>query len=358
MKERRSPALSWFSMAALVGLCCASLWVRPDVGADKTHLAYIGPGAGFAFLGSFLTLLSGFFLSLGWILLWPFRMAWRTLRRRQGFQKARVRRIIFLGRDGLDPRRTEKYLAEGKLPNLARLREQGSYCRLRTTFPPLSSVAWSTFATGVNPARHAIFDFLNRSLETYVPELSSARVHRPRCILKLGRLRIPLSRPHVEMRRKSQPFWKLLGEQHITSTILRVPISFPPDKFQGRLLSAMSTPDLRGTQGSFSYFSTRVGAAHYESRSRYPLTRAGTCLEGFVEGPDDFLHESGGSLRVPFRVMLDGDSPRLLVEGTSYALKPGEYTPWIRLKFRAGLGITVFGIARFLPIETGPEFSL
>ena len=67
---------------------------------------------------------------------------------------------------------------------------------------------------------------------------------------------IPLSRPSVEMRRKSQPFWKILGEHAVDSTILRVPITFPPEKFNGRLLSAMCTPDLRGTQGSFSFFQT------------------------------------------------------------------------------------------------------
>ena len=77
------------------------------------------------------------------------------------------------------------------------------------------------------------------------------------------------------MRRKSQPFWKILGEQSIASTIVRVPITFPPERFHGRMLAAMSTPDLRGTQGSFSHFSTRIESAHYESGSRYPLKRAG-----------------------------------------------------------------------------------
>src|SRR6185503_14186457 len=123
-------------------------------------LAYIGPGAGFAFVGSLLTFLSGFAMGVGSLLVWPFRMTWREIRRRQGFSKAQVKRVIFLGLDGLDPRLTERYLAQGKLPNLAKLREQGSYHRLRTTFPALSPVAWSTFATGVNPGRHNIFDFL------------------------------------------------------------------------------------------------------------------------------------------------------------------------------------------------------
>jgi hypothetical protein len=162
--------------------------------------AYVGPGAGFAFLGSFLTILIAFLLSVVSILIWPFRAAWRAvslllLRRR----KPKIRKLIFLGFDGLDPRLTEQFMAEGKLPNFARLAAQGSFHRLRTTFPALSPVAWSTFATGVNPARHNIFDFLNRDLRSYLPELSSSRVIGPRRFWKLGRYRITLDRPTAEL---------------------------------------------------------------------------------------------------------------------------------------------------------------
>lgn len=340
-------------------LLTAAAWeLAPDAGDISPHLSYIGPGAGFAFLGSFLALLSGFFMAVGTLLLWPFRMAWRFLRRRQGFRKARVTRVIFVGLDGLDPGLTEKYMAEGKLPNLTKLSESGGYSRLRTTFPSLSPVAWSTFATGVNPARHSIFDFLNRSLKTYVPELSSARVHKPKRVLRLGRFRLPLSPPRVEARRKSVPFWRLLGEHHIGSTIIRVPITFPPDRFRGRILSAMSTPDLRGTQGSFSFFSTRIETANYESGSRYPLIRAPSGIEGFLEGPEDAVHDGRGPLRLPFRIAMNGAGHVLDVDGQRYPLKTGEYTPWVRLKFRAAPGFVVHGIVRFLATETEPEFSL
>jgi hypothetical protein len=115
-------------------IAVAAAALRSDQG-DGLGLAYIGPGAGFAFLGSFLSLLSGIVLSAASLLALPFRMLWRLARRRQGFKKAQVRRVIFLGLDGLDPRLTDKYLAEGKLPHLAKLRDQGSYHRLRTTFP-------------------------------------------------------------------------------------------------------------------------------------------------------------------------------------------------------------------------------
>lgn len=314
------------------------------------HLAYIGPGAGFAFLESLLTLVISFFASFFSILLWPVRMLFRTVRRRRGLSKARVGKLIFLGLDGLDPAVTEKLLAEGKLPNLARLRESGSYSRLRTTYPPLSPVAWSTFATGVNPGKHNIFDFLNRDLRNYAPELSSAKVRPPDRVLRIGKWRIPLSRPSVEMRRKSQPFWKILGSHAVGCTILRVPITFPPEPFDGRLLSAMCTPDLRGTQGTFTLFTTAGGPNR--------LTPIDGGFEGILEGPENDLIEGAGPLRIPFRLTGASGDWKLEIQGASCALDPGEYTPWIRLRFRTGRGIAVRGIARFLLTRDGPEPSL
>lgn len=341
-----------------VFLACVAYQLTHRGHSDGVLLGYVGPGAGFAFLGSLLSLLTGFLLGVFSLLVWPFRMAWRLVRRRGGFRKARVKKVIFLGLDGLDPRLAEKFMADGMLPNLSRLKERGSYSRLRTTFPALSPVAWSTFATGVNPAKHNIFDFLNRNMKSYVPELAAAKVYPPERVLKLGRLRIPLSGSHVESRRKSVPFWTLLGKQQIGSTIIRVPITFPPDKFNGRMLSAMSTPDLRGTQGSFSQFTTRVGEATFENGSRYPLKRMANGFEGSLEGPEDILHEDGGPLAIPFLIRIRETNPVLEIQDAVYPLAPGTYTPWVKLKFKAALGIKVNGIARFMVTETEPHFSL
>ena len=346
------------SSAVLLLLIAAAVYFQPHSNGHETHLAYIGPGAGFAFLGSFLTLIAGVFLSVVSFLMWPFRIAWRAFTRRKGLRDARVRKIIFLGLDGLDPRLTERFIEEGKLPNLARLARDGKYGRLRTTFPSLSPVAWSTFATGVSPAKHNIFDFLDRNLKSYLPELSSARVGKPDRVLRIGRLRIPLSRPVLEFRRKSKPFWKILGEHGIRSTILRVPVSFPPEKFDGKMLSAMCTPDLKGTQGSFSQFSTRIAEANYENGSRYPLRPTSDGFIGEIEGPDDSFIEDGAALKIPFRVVRRKDGFQLQLQDHRCALRPGEYTEWLRLSFRSAIGVKANGIARFLLTESEPEFSL
>lgn len=321
--------------------------------------AYIGPGAGFAFLGSFLTILTGIALAVVSVVMWPFRMAWRAVRGTGGYRRAKVRKAIVLGLDGLDPGIAERLMDEGKLPNLARLRATGTYRRLRTTFPALSPVAWSTFATGVNPAKHNIFDFLDRDLRTYMPRLAPARVGKPLRVLKVGRYRIPLSRTPVELRRKSRPFWSILGERGIDCTILRVPVTFPPERFAGRMLSAMCAPDLRGTQGSFSQFTTRVEEVRYESGSRYPLRASGEWLEGDIEGPADSFKDNGGPIRIPLRLRVrDNGRGDLAIAGERLAMRVGEYTGWVRLEFRSSLGLKAPGLARFLLTETGPHVSL
>ncbi|HEX4231796.1 MAG TPA: alkaline phosphatase family protein [Bryobacteraceae bacterium] len=323
------------------------------------QLAYIGPGAGFALLGSFLSLIAGIFLSVVSLLLWPLRMMRRLLARRKGFRNARVKKIVFIGLDGLDPRLTERFMAEGKMPNLARLAESGSYSRLRTTFPSLSPVAWSTFATGVNPAKHNIFDFLDRNLRSYVPQLSSARVGKPQRIWKIGRLRIPLSSPTLELRRKSEPFWRTLGKHGIACTILRVPITFPPEKFDGKMLSAMSTPDMKGTQGSFSQFTTRVKTVAYESGDRYPLVPCNGGFHGEIEGPEDAFIEGAPALRVPFHLAAAADGAlELRVQEHRCRLVLGEYTNWLQIGFRSAIGTSVSGIVRFLLTETAEHCSL
>jgi predicted AlkP superfamily phosphohydrolase/phosphomutase len=298
-------------------------------------IAYIGPGAGFALGGSLLTLLLAVLANVVSILAWPFRAIWGGLRHGRALRRAKIRKLIFIGFDGLDPHLTERWMSEGKLPNLARLRETGGYGRLRTTYPALSPVAWSTFATGVNPGKHNIFDFLNRGVKSYMPELSMAKVTAPGSKWR---------RPTVESRRRSESFWTILGRHQIQSTILRVPVTFPAEKFNGRMISAMSTPDLKGTQGSFSLFTTSstAGAAHkMEGGFTCALERRADGFHGWLEGPEE--------LKTPLRVR---DST-LEIQNQSFALRPHEFTPWIKVRFGPARGIV-----RFLVTGAGPEFTM
>jgi predicted AlkP superfamily phosphohydrolase/phosphomutase len=125
------------------------------------------------------------------LLLWPIRRLARFLFRRRPPGKARFKRVVVLGLDGLDHNLTEKFLAEGRLPNLAALRDLGDFKALATTLPPISPVAWSSFQTGVNPGKHNIFDFLTPDKRTYRPKLSSVEIRSRLRTIGWGRLRLP-----------------------------------------------------------------------------------------------------------------------------------------------------------------------
>src|ERR1700755_1368609 len=82
------------------------------------------------------------------------------------------KKLVILGFDGVDAKLTEKWMDEGKLPNLAKLRAQGTFSPLLSTIPSQTPVSWCTFATGLSPGRHGIFDFLKRDPATYRPSFA------------------------------------------------------------------------------------------------------------------------------------------------------------------------------------------
>ena len=322
--------------------------------------AYIGPGAGFALLSSFFVLLTTVVVAITSLLFWPFRALLRVVRGKTA-PRARIKRLIVVGLDGQDPKLTDRFMQEGLLPNFDRLARMGCYRRLRTTFPSLSPVAWSSFSTGTNPGRHNIFDFLDRDRRTYLPVLSSTRVGKVPRFLKLGRYRLPLGKPTLRLLRRSKPFWTILGEHRIWSTILRVPITFPPDNFHGAELSAMSTPDLLGTQGTFLLFTTRPSAGRFkEGGLRVPVTLAGDRIEATVQGPENVFLEGEPPLELAMRLSLDR-ATRIVhadIGGVRVDLEPGRLSDWVRLRFRAVPGIDVTGLSRLLVTEMDEHFSL
>jgi predicted AlkP superfamily phosphohydrolase/phosphomutase len=322
--------------------------------------AYIGPGAGFALVSSFLVIFTTAVLALLALLVWPFRKLWRLLRHRE---RARpwIKRLIVVGLDGQDPVLTDRFMEEGKLPHFKKLAGKGCYVRLGTTFPSVSPVAWSSFSTGTNPAKHNIFDFLDRDRRTYLPLLSSTRIGKVDRFLKLGRFRIPLQKPELRLLRKSKPFWSSLGEQQVWSTVLRVPITFPPDRFYGAQLSAMCAPDLLGSQGTFLLYTTRPSTGRFkEGGIRIPIELNGQRLETTLKGPENVFREGNPPLELPLTIDLDPAQgrARVAINGSTVELQPGRLSPWTTLSFRAAPGIKVSGICRMMVTEMDEHFSL
>lgn len=311
-------------------------------------VAYIGPGAGFAVMGSFLILIAAALLGVFSLLTLPLRLLVGLWRRPPAGE---FRRVVIVGFDGMDPRRAARLIGGGRLPNLAKLAEEGTFAPLGSTCPPMSPVAWSTFATGVNPGKHGIYDFLNRNLRDLAPELSSARIAAD-----------AKGRAHAVGLRRSVPFWKLLGDAGVFSTILRVPITFPAERFNGVLLSAMCAPDIRGTQGEFTIFDDAaeppddmtggmrvvVEVAKEGGRRRVRAELAGPNLGGAV-------------LTLPLEVEWRAGEgrARLVVGRERVELRLGETSAWVRLKFKRNWHSTaVHAIARFNLVALEPEFRL
>ena len=175
--------------------------------------------------------------------------------------------------------------------------------------------------------------------------MSSVRIREPKRTLKLGKYVIPLSKPEITSLRKSKPFWTVLGESRIFSAVLRVPITFPPDKFSGVQLAAMCVPDLLGTQGTFSYYAEQgeAGATHDSDAGgqRIIVKRVGKEDSFLFEGAANSLLADQPELRIPFVVSPGkGKKPATIKIGReSIALPIGEFTPWVKVAFSAAPGL-------------------
>jgi predicted AlkP superfamily phosphohydrolase/phosphomutase len=350
-------------VAAAIVIAWLVLHARASPRSDAMQYAYIGPGAGIALAGSFLAVLLAMFSALLAIVTWPFRSLWRGFRGRRARRRAKVKRVVILGLDGLEPTLVDQFLEAGRLPNLDRLRREGCYVRLGTTWPPLSPVAWSSFSTGSNPGKHNIFDFIARNTADYRPMISSVRIRPGKRSFRLGRFKIPLSRPQISPLRKSKPFWNVLSEAGVFSAVLRVPISFPPDRFHGVQLSAMCVPDLRGSQGMFTYF-TESGQAGATTEGdvggeRIIVTRRAGAVYTALPGPANPLRIDGATAEVPIKITGGKNGQAVLhVAGQTVALVPNQYTDWVAVSFKLAPAIKARGICRFYLKRFEPPFEM
>ena len=343
------PTIAW---ALILGIAC-----------PLSLQAYIGPGAGFAFVSSFLVLLLAVLLAGFSLLSWPLRLLLGLFfkRKGKGRQKTDTSKVVVVGFDGMDPKLAEGFMKEGLLPNFQKLKDRGVFSELATSEPAISPVAWSSFTTGVDASHHNIYDFLTRDPCTYAPILSSAEIGAASKVFSVGKYLIPLGKPRARLKQMSKPFWKILGERGVFSSIIRVPVTFPPEKFHGVLLSGMCTPDLKGSQGTFSFYTSngdpsgaRVGGM------RYPVSITDNRIRTELHGPENPLRRGGGELTLPVEIRLDPsrDRVRITVSGQDFELERGAYSPWIRVVFRPGLGMKIHGICLFHLIRTSPHFEL
>jgi predicted AlkP superfamily phosphohydrolase/phosphomutase len=162
--------------------------------------------------------------------------------------------LLVVGLDGATFDLLKPWLDAGGLPNLKGLMTGGVYGELRSVYPILSPVAWTSAATGVNPGKHGIFDF-----ERPDPE---APGH---------------SLLHTAEDRRAAPVWSLLSEAGRTVAVLNVPMTWPPDPVRGVMVSGFPFP----AQPDLSYTHPKE---LQKTLGEYPLDKMGEAMTKDAEG--------------------------------------------------------------------------
>ena len=270
--------------------------------------------------------------------------------------------MIVIGIDGMDYALSRKLIDEGRLPNLARLEQMGGFQALGTSVPPQSPVAWSNFITGLDSGGHGIYDFIHRNPETMDPYLSTSKPIEPSRTLKFGKWDIPLSGGGMELLRRGTPFWEVLEGHGIPTTIIRMPANFPPSGSAYRELSGMGTPDVLGTPGYYSFYTTmpeRI-TANTEALIERVQVRDGI-VEAELLGPPNPLLIESEDLKAPFTVYVDDEYlvAKIVVGQEEFILQQGEWSEWIPVEFEMIPYVqSINATARFFLREIRPEFEL
>ncbi|WP_423226479.1 alkaline phosphatase family protein [Candidatus Amarolinea aalborgensis] len=176
-------------------------------------------------------------------------------------------RCYVIGLDGATFDLILPWVAQGKLPAFADLLRRGAWGQLRSTVPPMTGPAWTTFATGANPARHSIYDWVYREPGTYNFVPATAR------------------------NRRLPSLWSLLSAAGRRVCVVNVPMTFPPEPVNGLLISGLPTPskqvtftiaDWRRSERLTATISILIGQAYFDVVDAFPSAQQhhGTAHQG------------------------------------------------------------------------------
>jgi predicted AlkP superfamily phosphohydrolase/phosphomutase len=295
-------------------------------------------------------------------------------------------KLVILGFDGMDPRLVQRWMNEGKLPNMKKLADRGSGVRpLVTTHSPESPTAWASFATGVNAGKHNIYDFLIRDTRTYLPDLGMVHREPPRFILNY----IPVSKPNIQSIRGATSFWTTAGRAGVRSSMLTVPVTYPPEDVpNGEMLAGLPLPDIRGTMGTFYYFGTDLsryeeGNTEFGGILKRLVFEGDTAATELVGPPNPIVRqqlrewraktplgetekmkiaelEAREDVRLPITVHWNraGKSATVDLGDSSIHLAEHEWSKWIDLDFSINMLVRVHGMAQLYLIGAGQELQL
>ena len=271
------------------------------------------------------------------------------------------RKMIVLGVDGMDPQFLEAHW--DSLPNLKRLSQSGDFRRLATSIPPQSPVAWSSVITGMDPGGHGIFDFIHRNSSTRMPVSSMAESSGAGRTLSVGPYLLPLTGGSIKSVRAGRAFWQILGDSGVAATVIRMPANFPPADCEQESLSGMGTPDMKGSFGTFTFFTEdpdeKTGHVPGGLVLHSPVTGGRAVLS--VQGPENSLRKDHAITSVNLMANIDptADVVRFDIDQEQVVLRQGEWSEWLRTKFPLIPGVkSAAGMFRIYLKQVHPQLRV
>lgn len=279
-----------------------------------------------------------------------------------GTKQPPAKQVIVLGFDGMDFVYTQKLMAEGRMPNFSKVAQAGSFGPLATAVPPQSPVAWSNFITGLDSGGHGIFDFVHRDPSTMQPYLSTSRTTGSEKAIKVGSYKFPIAGGEVELLRRGTPFWELLEENGVESHIYRMPANFPPSGSATIELSGMGTPDILGSPGTFSFYTSDIftNEEQISGGAIYALDFWDNRAEGRLHGPENPFLQRRELLSADFTLHVDPEAPvaKLVVGDEERVLAVGEWSDWVPVTFEMIPTQVLPTMGRFYLRSVKPEVEL
>jgi len=275
-----------------------------------------------------------------------------------------AKKMVVLGIDGMDHQFLLQFVKEGRMPNFLRLINSGGFSIMRSSIPPQSPVAWSDLSVGASAGVHGIFDFIHRDPATMIPYLSTAKVSAPERTVSMGGWEIPLSGGSVINLREGKPFWEFLAGKGVPSTVFRMPGEFPVKSKDVRCVSGMGTPDLVGSYGTFSLFTSNPAAEsgkEITGGNVFPVRMIDNKIVGDLPGPVNGLRKDKPTTKVPFTVWRDGvnDVVKVKIQDHELILRKGEWSGWLRVSFEImPFAKSVTGICKILIKNVHPDFQM
>ncbi len=356
-------------------------------------------------------------------------------------------KVVVLGFDGADPVLVRKYMDEGRLPNLKKLASEGTFRNLKVTNPPQTPVSWGAFMTGLNPGRNHVFDFLVRDRLTYKPSfalmeegssrflfgkynrwaipavifllataiaLGGARLAGRKgnvalgaaacigLILAAGSYRmvsryVPSRVPKPINHLVGTPFWETAAAAGKKCLVFRVPDTFPARPYpEGRLLSGLGVPDMRGRVGTPYIFTTDAALSAGSNEFSVDIVAlprgAPQPVRAKIQGPfnkpfyeyvvqdasdgatdpkvvdtlkkrmEEKLAAGGvpATIDIPLDLSWDGPAGTCTydVQGNKGTLKVGQWSEWVVMDFAFNRFLHLQGMARFYLLAVEPELRL